>query len=232
MDAAGAVNDFCAGRDVVATGAPGLIDDFEDGDNQVLANDGRSGIWVLYADGCTPSQPVLHPLPEAPSPGNASKMAFHVTGTGCKTIHDIAAFNGYGDGVNGGNCAYDASAYDGIYFWAIGAGIRVDLLVGLRTTVPAIYGGDGSCATDGMTKGCFDHYSVSKALTGEWKQYSFTWNQLHQQGWGTKAAWNVKIVTDFTVAASNNDSTDPQIDFSIDNVGFFKGTPPTEPPGL
>jgi hypothetical protein len=225
-----ALDDFCSGRDVVATGSPGLFDDFEDGDTRVLANDGRTGIWVLFAQGCTPTPPASKPLPEPPAPGNASKYALHVTGTGCMSIHDIGAFNGFGDGVNAGNCAYDASSYDGMYFWAIGAGVRVDIMMGMRSTTPLKFGGDGTCAQDAMDKGCFDHYLVTKALTGEWKQYSFTWNQLRQGGWGTKAVWDVKQVTDFTVAGSNNDSTATTLDFSIDDVGFFKGSPPPDPP--
>jgi len=230
----GAKEDFCAGRDVVATGMPGLLDDFEDGNTTIPANDGRNGVWVLYATGCTPTPDAKKPLPQPPVQGatttNASKYALRVMGTGCTTIHDIGAFHGYGDGVNSGNCAYDASQYDGMYFWAIGAGVRVDVMIGMRTTTPLKFGGDGSCAQDANDKGCYDEYTVTFPLTEDWKEYSFTWSQLRQQGWGTKAVWNLKLTNEFTVAGSNNDSTATMLDFSIDNVGFFKGTPPTDPP--
>ncbi len=33
--------------DVVATGSPGLIDDFSDGNGEILPNDGRDGYWYV-----------------------------------------------------------------------------------------------------------------------------------------------------------------------------------------
>jgi hypothetical protein len=226
--------DFCAGRDVLATGSPGLIDDFEDKDVRELANDGRSGDWELHGDGngCVTSPVPL--LPESPLAGmsvmNASTNAMNVTGTGCTKVHLGTAFNGYGDGVNGGACAYDASAYDGMYFWAMGPGVRLRAQVGLRTTISIKIGGDGTCAKDAMDNGCYDMHGFPFVLTADWKMYSFTWSQLRQEGWGTKATWDPKVTTEIGFAGTSNDASVSKVEFSVDNVGFFKGTPPTDPP--
>jgi hypothetical protein len=117
-----------------------------------------------------------------------------------------------------------------MYFWAIGAGVRVNIGIGLRTTTAEIYGGDGSCAKDGNNNGCYDRHALSIPLSGDWKLYSFTWNQLRQAGWGTKAAFDAKITTQIVFGATSNDAAATSIDYSIDNVGFFKGTPPSDPP--
>ena len=91
-------------------------------------------------------------------------------------------------------------------------------------------GGDGSCAQDAPNKGCWDRHGVSIALTSDWKEYSFTWSQLRQAGWGTKAPWDAKLTAEIVFEASANDATVPTIDFSVDNVGFFKGMAPTDSP--
>src|SRR5258708_4307870 len=75
----------CSGKSVVATGSPGLIDDFENDDMAILTNDGRFGLWGTGTTGCTVTPTPL--LPAAPVAGktvnNASKYALHITVTGC-----------------------------------------------------------------------------------------------------------------------------------------------------
>jgi hypothetical protein len=126
--------DFCLGKDVVAKGTPGLLDDFEDHNVGILANDGRLGAWFWGGANCT-----LGPVPLAPQPPvsgtsstDASKYAMRVTAAGCSQAALAVGFNEN----NTLKCGYDASAYDGVYFWAIGAGTQVLVGIGLRSTLP------------------------------------------------------------------------------------------------
>ena len=219
---------------MVATGMPGLMDDFEDGDGNILPNDGRFAGWYLANNGTctlTPAQGLI--LPEAPVPGatvnNASKYAMHVTATGCSGFNGPSLqtpFNLFG--IAG--CAYDASQYDGMYFWATGNVLQLTVAVGLTTTIPTKYGGTGTCAQDATDKGCWDAFNTYVRLTPDWKLYSFKWSDLRQAGFGTKTPWDAKLTASIYISVSGNQATTTTADFSIDNVGFYKGMPPTDPP--
>jgi hypothetical protein len=127
-----------------------------------------------------------------------------------------------------GLCAYDASVYDGVYFWArSGRGeVAVRFRAGTRQTQPAEYGGDGTCDT--QPGGCWDEYAVDIKLGPSWRLYSVTWGELKQKGWGKPVSFNVKELSAFhwTTSAKPTDYRE----IWVDQVGFFKGTPPKTPP--
>jgi len=229
----------CWGRDVVAGGSPGSIDDFEDGDLALLSNDGRTGRWwMATGPGCTVTPSPFLPLaPVAAGGKNTSSHAVNVKVTGCTSYSPSlnAGFNTYIDTTgtpdsDGGfpeyTCAYDVSKYDGVYFWAVGDGEQIMIGLPMRTTIPASVGGDGSCESE-PGPGCWDHYLTTADLTATWTQYSFTWADLLQLGWGKAVPWDAKLVTgiSFTIAQA---AAGP-VDIWIDNVGFYKGSPPAGP---
>lgn len=222
--------DICAGKDVTATGTDGLLDDLEDSDTAVRAADGRVGSWYVSGDpGCTLMPPEGPPPPEAPVAGanvaNASNYSVHVAATGCNEYGFglSASFNLQGAGA----CAYDAAAYDGMYFWGVGEAVELWVAVGTRQTTPISQGGDGTCA-DGA---CWNSFGTSITLTGDWARYDFTWDELMQQaGWGTPTDWDVTQTTTITWSVTHLQVGETGASYSIDNVGFFKGTPPSDPP--
>jgi hypothetical protein len=81
-----------------------------------------------------------------------------------------------------------------------------------------------------MDKGCWDRHSITIDLTGDWKEYSFTWAQLQQAGWGTRKPWDARLTGDLAFVVGTTPGPPITADLSIDNVGFFKGMPPTDPP--
>jgi hypothetical protein len=52
----------------------------------------------------------------------------------------------------------------------------------------------------------------------------FKWSDLQQAGWGTQVVWDSKLAAEIIF------ETTTSADFSVDNVGLFSGTPPTDPP--
>jgi hypothetical protein len=234
IDAGQSQDDQCAGHAVVATGMPGLMDDFEDGDGILLPNDGRFSSWFLANNGMCTLTPAQGPvLPEAPVPGsavnNTSKYAMHVTATHCSGFNGPSLQTPFNLlGIAG--CAYDVTQYDGMYFWATGNVAQLTVSIGLTTTIPAMYGGTGTCAQDSMNKGCWDAFNTYVRLTPDWKEYTFKWSDLHQAGFGTKTPWDTKLAASIYFSVSGNQATGTTADFSIDNVGFYKGTAPTNPP--
>jgi hypothetical protein len=151
--------------------------------------------------------------------------AGHYAGAGAKT----PVKGGYGVGVvynvaidtASGVYCIDISAFDGVTFWAKGAtaGGKVNVNFVLPETNakaadPTIGGGD--CAAN-----CYNHPYKAITLTADWAQYSVTFaeatggsarvtNRLQELGWL---------------------SPDADWDYWIDEIQFYKGTPPTGPAG-
>jgi hypothetical protein len=214
-----AQTDLCVGKGVVADGSDGLIDDLEDNDNIVRDADHRVGTWNASGDtGCTPAPAFAT---EAPLAGNASNYAAHASETGCIDYgHSIAlSLNAQGAGA----CGYDASTYDGVYFWAA-APADTDITFNLHTssTIPMQYGGDGTC--DAV--GCWNGFAKPVTVTTTWTLVQIPFTALAQQpGWGVPVDWDVTKTSQMSWSHAK-----PGDDFWIDNVGFYKGNAPTDPP--
>ena len=216
---------YCAAHALRPTGNDPLIEDVEDADRWVRNVDGRSGHWWLtHDDGCQVTPP--NPAALAPGRGDSSHYAMRGGARACSGWGFALGFALNGSG--GGLCAYDASSYDGVYFWARSgeANVAVHFRAGTRQTEPAGEGGDGGC--DAQPNGCWDDYAIDVTLDPTWKLYSAKWSELKQKGWGKAVAFKVQDLSAFTW------STDAQpADYReiwVDQVGFFKGTPPTTPP--
>jgi Carbohydrate binding domain (family 11) len=152
----------------------GLIDDFEDDDNQVTKAGGRDGYWFLSHD---PNGSTIGPAPLKWSPGGAdgSSKAVHVSG-------QTSSENGAWGSQLGTNLLsegmYDASKYGGISFKAkIGANStkKVRFKVGDVNTHP-----DGH-----VCKTCWNLFGKDMNLTTDWKEYTITFAEMKQEaGWG------------------------------------------------
>jgi len=159
----------------------GMVDDMEDGNEQVLVKCTRRGYWFTFNDGTTGGvqtpDPSIKCLPSTATGRTGSTWAMHTNGTG---------FTDWGGGIGfhfiSSSTAYDARPFTGIAFWArVGTGgtkfsMRVDLPDG--DTDP----GGGVCGT--MTGGCYDHFGTTLTLDGTWKYYVIRFSSLTQGGWG------------------------------------------------
>jgi hypothetical protein len=219
-----APGDRCLGRDVVASGDAPLIDDVELNSRFLPTVDHRIGHWWVFGDeGCI--RIPYGPHPDPPGGDNPSHYAMHVAASEC---------TGFGFGLGfplneaRGRCAYDASVYDGVYFWGRSGSEAVSarFSVGTRQTQPFDYGGDGSCEAKKLGS-CWDQYSVAIQLTSQWRQYAFTWAELGQMGWGTTMPFDLKQITSLSLSAPPTPTTEREL--WLDQIGFFKGSPPNSP---
>lgn len=200
-----------------------LIDDLEIEMGELFPDatipeiDDRVGFWFTYNDE-TPAGM------QTPSPGGFQPADMGAQGTeyGAQTFGE--GFQAWGAGmavaINNdfdGSCPYDASAYDGIRFWARGnRGVR--FMVATRSTVHVDDGGTCDPTTDPEMLPCEDHYGVFMELTETWTEYIIPWTDLDQQMWGKDGgAFDPGLVMQLEWQA-----TDPEpFDFTIDEVQFW-----------
>ena len=123
-------------------------------------------------------------------------------------------------------CTYDASYYDGIYFWAKSSSASVAIRFTPETpkTIPIENGGDGSCEARGD---CWFSHGIDLVFDTSWRLYAFSWAELAQPGFVSQpVAFDPSEIMHFKWAGSSA----VDYDFWIDQVGFFKGTVPASPP--
>ena len=102
----------------------------------------------------------------------------------------------------------DASSFKGIRFRASGS---TPMHLGLATvkTMPEF----------GVCTKCYDHYAVDINLTPEPKVYEFTWDKLHQSGWGSpKAKFDAKTIIGLNLTSKGATAWD----FSIGQLEWIK----------
>jgi hypothetical protein len=183
------VTGACAGK---VHAAAAVIDTFEDGS---LTN------WYEYKDSTVGA--TLSPLTIV-SPGAAStSKALQLSGSG---------FQGFGAGAGFMTLCTDASAFQGITFWAKGtSGTSNDiaLQVAIPQTQATADGGD--CTTS-----CFDHPSKKVALTSAWQQYHVLFTDLAQAGFGAPAKYAGIVMALNWVSIEG-----PAVNFQIDEISYY-----------
>ncbi|HVZ74994.1 MAG TPA: hypothetical protein VHJ20_21580 [Polyangia bacterium] len=206
-----ATTGVCAGTGTRAlTIADGKIDDFE-GDMLSLG-------WSTFNDimGAENSVKMTQDAGGAVGTGHFG----HYAGTGAIT----PVMGGYGVGAiynaaidkTGGIYCVDVTAFDGLTFWAKAA--KAGSKVGVNFVVPetnAVADG-GDCTTS-----CYVHPQKTITLTTDWVQYSIPF----ASAMGGTAKVNGRVQELGWL------SPDATWDFSIDEIQFYKGTPPTGPVG-
>ncbi len=204
------------GGDPIDIAPNAMIDDLEDGDPVIANLEGRVGAWYTYNDASAgASQSPAAGAMFTPTAGGASGSAFHANTTGSGFAEWGAGMgldlNNPGDGMGGAGIkgTYDASGYGGIAFSARGnAAVRVKLQV--EAIVPTAEG--GTCADM-----CDDAHGATIQLTGDWVQYSVTFAEAAQEGWGTVASFDAATLMGLQFQSPAN----TQFEIAIDSVGFF-----------
>lgn len=191
-----------------------LIDDLDDNDGRILTSGGRQGPWHAFNDqnGGNQQPPVNGPFVPKAGGANGTPYAVHTTGSGYQ-------FGGVGFGLNNPTMTpesaqsqpYDASAFNGITFWAKGSGnVRVELPQ--RSLVPSDRG--GACSSD-----CWNVYGAAlpTPLGGEWQQYTIPFSALERERGGKMPPFNPAELMGVAFKAGGT------FDFWIDQVQFTKG---------
>ncbi|KIG15208.1 hypothetical protein DB30_05908 [Enhygromyxa salina] len=200
--------------DAIMIDPDNMIDNFEDGDGSLIPNGGRQGYWYTFNDATegatqTPADDMV--LPEAGGAAGTA-MAMHTTGSGFAEWGAGIGIdlNNAGDpeGGNGIKMAYDASGFTGVVLRAKGNG-QIRAAVQIEATIPPEEG--GTCAMD-----CDPHGKVL-LLSDEWQQFTLTFDQLNQEGWGTPAVWDASKIVGIQFKAAKN----TEFDFWVDEIGLY-----------
>jgi endoglucanase len=191
-----------------------LIDNFEDGNNQLSLLEGRNGPDYTYADTTgstiTPAAGSIF-VPATPGNGSSTRAA-HFNGklSGATTV-----WAGFGMDFVSPKALYNASKYAGISFFAkLGsstASSSVRVKIPDRNTDP----------TGGVCTQCSNDFGVDLALTTTWTKYTILFTNMTQQaGWGaprpTKIDPTGVVAVQFQVGAPN-----ATYDIWIDDVTFI-----------
>jgi len=180
-------NDTRAAACVTGVGDPSapLVDDFEDGDSELLRLGERSGSWYASNDGTGIQAPppdatrLKSFLSSAPGSPLSPKYALRTVGWG---------FMGWGAFVSANLnapsktlCSYDVSGLSGLQFLVKGsANLRVT--IGTQATTPIAEG--GQCRGDN----CSD-FGAAVAVTDDWTEVSVAFSDLTQPSWASPAPW-------------------------------------------
>jgi endoglucanase len=191
-----------------------LVDDFEDGDTNILPTDGRQGRWFAFDDGSagTRSEPTV-------KPGGArdSASAICIDGDGFTTWGGAIALDL--KAPTNARELYDASAYTGISFWARGLPTRYRAMIVDKFSDPV----------PALCSGCYDHFQAPFTPSDEWQEYAFSWQQLKQQGFGDMQP---SVCASEVFALQFQWPTNTMFELCLDEVAFTtaSGTPnPTTP---
>ena len=155
-----------------AGGQQPLIDDFEDGDDEISLLEGRSGLWRWVRDTDSPgTAPALLPIPRSEARGS-NRLALHVKGGALRDWGAVVEFNFV-------PACYDASAYQGISFQARGPG-RIFVAPREVGVIPVANG--GTCVDD-----CHNAHVKKVELDSRWKTYEVRWSEVAQRGYNRPA---------------------------------------------
>ena len=199
---------------VAGVGEPSapLIDDFEDGDSELLQLSNRRGSWYASNDGtgiqAPPPDASRHKLFLLSTPGSpkSPKYALRTVGWG---FTDWGAFVSVNlNAPSKALCSYDLSAFTGLRFQVKGnATLRVT--IGTQGTTPVADG--GQCSGDN----CSD-FGAAVALTADWTEVSLAFSDLTQPDWASPVPWTPSETVRLTYWAPQGD-----FDFWIDDVQFY-----------
>jgi hypothetical protein len=211
----------CAGagtRPLTNTPLDAFIDDFEE-------STGLSKGWSAFNDVMPTQNSFMLALVTPGAVGTAH--AGHYAGTGAKT----STMGGFGVGLiyntaidpTAGIYCIDITAFDGVSFWAkaatAGSTISLNFVLPSTNAVSMNSMGmqsGGDCVPNATNTNCYNHPRVTVTLTAAWAQYAV---QFSMAGGGSAKVANVIQELGWL-------SPDTNWDFSLDEIAFYKGTPP------
>lgn len=192
------------GMTAVGTGTPLLIDDFEDGNADIMAVDGRMGGWFLSTDGTATATSTPAKGAVLPVDGGKTGKGLHLTGMG---------FSSWGVSLG----AAVANNLTGCYDASKMTGITVDLKGTGNVFVTVL-----TAAVRDAAVGMQNHYKKQVTLTADWTTVTVMFSELTQPGgWGTMVPFEAGKI--YGIDISPVQATAPattDYDYWIDNVSF------------
>ena len=196
-------------------GPDGVIEDFEDGNNQINVVGDRGGYWYTYVDA---KGSTVEPAPGdqggtfAPvEGGHESKYAAEVKG---KLAGSSIVYAAMGLNFEDPKGAFDASKYAGITFWAKRtAGSTSRLTVKLP---------DGNTDPDGqICSACFNDYGYTINVGEQWTRYVLPFHDLKQEpDWGAPRKPHLDASKLFAIHWEAK-APGAEYDFLVDDIAFI-----------
>ena len=201
---------------------PSSIDEFEDGNTQLLKRGGRNGYWFTSAGNpddalamiTAPVNAQLIVAPEPAGDANDTKKAAHVVATAISPDDGAHAELGvnFVNPASGETLAPaypDAGTYIGISFRARVGDDAAETTQVIRFAVPTT-----ETAADS------DHYAKDVTVTQEWEQYFVQWADADfmQQGFGAEATFSAAEATGLQFKLV---SPAESLDLWVDDIAFI-----------
>ena len=115
-------------------------------------------------------------------------------------------------------CVYDASAYDGVRFWARGNDLETRLTLSVPAVIPIDEG--GSCEAN-----CWSNHGVDLNIQEGWHEYFVPFHSFEQPATGARAGDIDPSVLRSLQFEMPSGST---FELLIDEIGFYSGALPTD----
>jgi len=196
-------------------GPEGMIDDFEDNNNQSNVIDGRGGYWYTYADKLgTTIWPELGENGGTFTPsegGYNSKFAGEVKG---RISTAVVVYAGLGLNFVDPKGSYDASKYEGVTFWAKRAANSTGKV---RLKVPDV----STDEAGGVCSECFNDFGTDLNLTEQWQRFVIPFHDMKQmEGWGAPRRAHIDASKIYGMQWQTQ-VQGADYDFAVDNLAFI-----------
>lgn len=202
--------DLGGGGEPPMQGEPSLIDDFEDGDDRILEQQGREGTWFVSNDGTGFQIPAsgarVLPTPFM-MPRAGSTRGLHTSGGPFETWGAIIGTSLAS--ADDQALPYDLSGFHGIKLWVRSNSMSLSAAKEVRLNLPT-----PATTSGGPCTICEDHFGAPIPLTAKWVQVDVPFANLRQSGFGRPqhAKADLTVVTSLEFQFPENVSFDLWID--------------------
>jgi hypothetical protein len=173
-----------------------LIDDFEDGNNAIVAVAGRNGYWTSMNNLSSTM------IDAGPSNACAARGGWAGRFSAAGFTSHGASWTGYFSAPSPGIVPYDGEAYSGVSFWAA--------VVDEKGPFPVELG-----VSTMDTIGSYEYYGTTVQLTNSWQRFVLPFSSLTQTGTGTRYPMRLEALVAFIIWPAQGD-----FDIWIDDVRF------------
>ncbi len=197
-----------------------LIDDMQSDNNKIVLG---TGLWYAYDDGTTAGAETFHESTIGPArtvpaaftsfTGATSTLAAELHGSG------FASYAGMAFTFENPKAAFNASAYDGVVFWArVGSSSDATTFAFLVPDVNT--DPQGSVCTK-----CYDYLGKIVTVTTSWQEFKVPFTSLRQSGFGVPAESTLAktAIYGLSFQVITSSPSGQAFDLWVDDIYFYSG---------
>lgn len=214
MPGGGAPSEMC----LVVRGDPAepVLDDLEDGDNDLPRFAGRQGGWYVVNDMTGNQMPSgAANMPVVPTtPGFMSSYAMHTVGGGFTEWGAVLGLVLLPQPPPRPPCPYDLSRHSGLRFAVRGMTSGATVWVQVATVQTHRQEQGGTCMLGGD---CGDHHGIFVPVSATWTSVDVNFSDLAQNGWGAPFDLDLRQVLNIEFLVGANST----FDLWVDQLAFY-----------